>query len=110
MGRRDRIEAVRVVGFDDHLGVVLPDGARERHHMDDRRTSLEDALRSHQHCRMSEAGFAALRRAEVEIYDVTRGRHRAMQPRRSEEHTTELQSLMRTSYAVFCWNRKNINT
>src|SRR3546814_6830968 len=24
------------------------------------------------------------------------------QPRRSEEHTSELQSLMRTSYAVFC--------
>src|SRR3546814_7796183 len=26
--------------------------------------------------------------------------------RRSEEHTSELQSLMRTSYAVFCWNNK----
>src|SRR3546814_5359535 len=26
---------------------------------------------------------------------------------RSEEHTSELQSLMRTSYAVFCWNKKN---
>src|SRR3546814_10557592 len=26
--------------------------------------------------------------------------------RRSEEHTPELQSLMRSSYAVFCWNRK----
>src|SRR3546814_9532394 len=25
---------------------------------------------------------------------------------RSEEHTSELQSLMRTSYAVFCWNKK----
>src|SRR3546814_6339116 len=28
---------------------------------------------------------------------------------RSEEHTSELQSLMRTSYAVFCLNKKNIN-
>src|SRR3546814_8122573 len=28
---------------------------------------------------------------------------------RSEEHTSELQSLMRTSYAVFCLN-KNTNT
>src|SRR3546814_2577512 len=26
---------------------------------------------------------------------------------RSEEHTSELQSLMRTSYAVFCWRKKN---
>src|SRR3546814_5850788 len=25
---------------------------------------------------------------------------------RSEEHTSELQSLMRTSYAVFCWKKK----
>src|SRR3546814_8251958 len=25
---------------------------------------------------------------------------------RSEEHTSELQSLMRTSYAVFCWTKK----
>src|SRR3546814_6788054 len=25
---------------------------------------------------------------------------------RSEEHTSELQSLMRTSRAVFCWNKK----
>src|SRR3546814_6058378 len=25
---------------------------------------------------------------------------------RSEEHTSELKSLMRTSYAVFCWKKK----
>src|SRR3546814_8574240 len=29
-------------------------------------------------------------------------------PARSEEHTSELQSLMRTSYAVFCLTNKNI--
>src|SRR3546814_8144784 len=29
---------------------------------------------------------------------------------RSEEHTSELQSLMRTSYAVFCLKKKNITT
>src|SRR3546814_8214635 len=28
--------------------------------------------------------------------------------RRSEEHTSELQSLMRSSYAVFCLNKNNI--
>src|SRR3546814_9213316 len=26
--------------------------------------------------------------------------------KRSEEHTSELQSLMRISYAVFCWTKK----
>src|SRR3546814_10598637 len=29
---------------------------------------------------------------------------------RSEEHTSELQSLMRISYAVFCLNKKTIHT
>src|SRR3546814_4542239 len=30
-------------------------------------------------------------------------------PTRSEEHTSELQSLMRISYAVFCLKKKNTN-
>src|SRR3546814_6014969 len=30
-------------------------------------------------------------------------------PTRSEEHTSELQSLMRTSYAVFCLKKKKTN-
>src|SRR3546814_7810676 len=30
-------------------------------------------------------------------------------PTRSEEHTSELQSLMRISYAVFCLKKKNDN-
>src|SRR3546814_6839895 len=30
--------------------------------------------------------------------------------RRSEEHTSELQSLMRISYAVFCLKKKKTNT
>src|SRR3546814_10424523 len=33
----------------------------------------------------------------------------AIDPRdRSEEHTSELQSLMRIQYSVFCWKKKNI--
>src|SRR3546814_7642364 len=32
----------------------------------------------------------------------------AAHARRSEEHTSELQSLMRISYAVFCLKKKNI--
>src|SRR3546814_7884483 len=31
-------------------------------------------------------------------------------PTRSEEHTSELQSLMRISYAVFCLKKKKANT
>src|SRR3546814_5717576 len=36
----------------------------------------------------------------------TRGREGAAFEIRSEEHTSELQSLMRTSYAVFCLKKK----
>src|SRR3546814_3489316 len=35
---------------------------------------------------------------------------RRSQRLRSEEHTSELQSLMRNSYAVFCLNKKNNTT
>src|SRR3546814_1845374 len=34
----------------------------------------------------------------------------AIQSCRSEEHTSELQSLMRISYAVFCLKKKKTNT
>src|SRR3546814_9087966 len=35
------------------------------------------------------------------------GGHQCPGRHRSEEHTSELQSLMRMSYAVFCWQKKN---
>src|SRR3546814_3482600 len=35
--------------------------------------------------------------------------HRGRRSRRSEEHTSELQSLMRISYAVFCLKKKTTN-
>src|SRR3546814_7820474 len=40
------------------------------------------------------------------LLGIERSRHRP-QARRSEEHTSELQSLMRISYAVFCLKKKN---
>src|SRR3546814_9354028 len=36
--------------------------------------------------------------------------HRARSDSRSEEHTSELQSLMRISYAVFCLKKKKKTT
>src|SRR3546814_3733138 len=35
---------------------------------------------------------------------------RRVEDRRSEEHTSELQSLMRISYAVFCLKKKKLST
>src|SRR3546814_10373406 len=34
------------------------------------------------------------------------GAHPEIRPARSEEHTSELQSPMRISYAVLCWQKK----
>src|SRR3546814_10339874 len=36
--------------------------------------------------------------------------HLCLLPQRSEEHTSELQSLMRISYAVLCLKKKSIKT
>src|SRR3546814_2842403 len=38
------------------------------------------------------------------------GQTDAFRPSRSEEHTSELQSLMRLSYAVFCLKKKKTST
>src|SRR3546814_9743705 len=52
--------------------------------------------------------------ADMALVDVERRQHAddilagrdGQQPVRSEEHTSELQSLMRNSYAVFCLKKK----
>src|SRR3546814_19702412 len=54
----------------------------------------------------------AVRRVFVEIAPRTIARRgederRFRRKHRSEEHTSELQSLMRISYAVFCLTKKN---
>src|SRR3546814_5021073 len=63
--------------------------------------------------------YAAATRASCRFRHQTIGTWLACWPRlasqavgvspRSEEHTSELQSLMRISYAVFCLKKKNIN-
>src|SRR3546814_14047520 len=45
----------------------------------------------------------------VERDDECRGRIERLAVDRSEEHTSELQSLMRISYAVFCLKKKKNN-
>src|SRR3546814_4441395 len=42
-----------------------------------------------------------------ELIDAPRAAAREDRRARSEEHTSELQSLMRISYAVFCLKKKN---
>src|SRR3546814_5066905 len=47
------------------------------------------------------------RGAGVREYRRPRNGAPGRRPQRSEEHTSELQSLMRISYAVFCLKKKN---
>src|SRR3546814_8531903 len=51
--------------------------------------------------------FGGLRDGHVAAHHISHRNGLAMQ--RSEEHTSELQSLMRISYAVFCLKKKIIN-
>src|SRR3546814_7323376 len=52
-----------------------------------------------------EVGRLEQARQAIEVFRV-----QAHQPARSEEHTSELQSLMRISYAVFCLKNKTNQT
>src|SRR3546814_7646140 len=61
--------------------------------------ALIQARRSLPHPRGSMGAIGQIER------DLLSGNH-ARQLRRSEEHTSELQSLMRNSYAVFCLKKK----
>src|SRR3546814_10361097 len=50
-------------------------------------------------------------REDASLFPASAGdRLREAREKRSEEHTSELQSLMRISYAVFCLKKKKNNT
>src|SRR3546814_1385472 len=72
-------------------------------------SALAETIRP-QHQRHHPDQFSAfvVYRGGVEIRDFHIGfrPHRMGERARSEEHTSELQSLMRTSYAVFCLTKK----
>src|SRR3546814_8690359 len=51
------------------------------------------------------AGISADSGMQLHLVQLIR-RGSQVDPRRSEEHTSELQSLMRISYAVFCLKKK----
>src|SRR3546814_8711434 len=72
----------------------------------DRIADEEDADRQPQHIRR---GLGERRHAERHAEGSADEKGRCARPveLRSEEHTSELQSLMRISYAVFCLKKKN---
>src|SRR3546814_8324361 len=64
--------------------------------IDERRSAARDLLRHYREC-LAATGVTGII-SDEDIWEQFR--------RRSEEHTSELQSLMRISYAVFCLKKK----
>src|SRR3546814_9966859 len=88
--------AVPVGGDAQHIRLQPRIGARHRF---GERARGQLAAREGVHIRIAQAGVEAARAVE-EL------RRRIACAGRSEEHTSELQSLMRISYAVFCMKKK----
>src|SRR3546814_5236077 len=70
-----------------------PEGTRQRHQ------EVQHALSVRRHCRHDQV-------VRVPVFAAEPRRELPRPARRSEEHTSELQSLMRISYAVFCLKKK----
>src|SRR3546814_4961924 len=84
-----------------------------RPHVGHRKARASRALRATNDMRApAQAGWCAVlprnRRGGVQTAGALRA-HQAETWTRSEEHTSELQSLMRISYAVFCLKKKTRN-
>src|SRR3546814_8448350 len=97
---RQKFDFVGIGGTGDRIGAQQrPPLARQADHHELARTEAE-------------ARRAADREAEQMLVPVAHRTHLLDGQRgggRSEEHTSELQSLMRISYAVFCLKKKKYN-
>src|SRR3546814_9011035 len=94
--------AARWMADAGYVGIQIPT-------WDSRCIDLRQAAESQDYC---DELAGTCREAGVEITELSthlQGQLVAVHPAydRSEEHTSELQSLMRISYAVFCLKKKN---
>src|SRR3546814_8840113 len=93
--------ALSNLSYHDFEGIALDLAERERLVTDLGQNNLM-ILRNH--------GTLACGRSVAQAFLNMHLLERACQAQRSEEHTSELQSLMRISYAVFCLTQKKYNT
>src|SRR3546814_3217879 len=75
---------------------------------------LTGHFKAHMKDHHSRRGLLRMVSRRRKLLDYLKGRnpdsYRALIEKRSEEHTSELQSLMRISYAVFCLKQTNVST
>src|SRR3546814_7049620 len=92
-------------------------GDAQRARQDAADAGAHPAVGASEHARRRAAAGGEQRRAlpedssgcAVEVAPIQCARHSTSHALRSEEHTSELQSLMRISYAVFCLKKKTTN-
>src|SRR3546814_9633879 len=99
-------ERVKRIPGADHPIDIVPCSGRVVVRVGDR--GIAD---SHDALTLCEADYPPVQyipRKDVDMAVLAPSAHRSYCPyKRSEEHTSELQSLMRISYAVFCLKKKN---
>src|SRR3546814_8856897 len=100
-------ERVRARLPDLERGLVQIGGVAT-HHARERLAVGEAAVGLHQRVGVAR-GHLAMIAEDVVVADLERGDARPCAIIRSEGHTSELQSLMRISYAVFCLQKKTDN-
>src|SRR3546814_7122096 len=84
--------------------------ARKAQHVAAMRAVLNKATTEKRALSADEATQCDAMKADIESLEAQESRVAFLdeqERRRSEEHTSELQSLMRISYAVFCLKKKN---
>src|SRR3546814_5978363 len=117
---RETLHRARLIELQAELDRLLlnftdrhPDVVRVRHQMEDVQRQL-DQERDHAAAGPSPTGneYSRLNPLYQELRSQLSQAQRdiAATRSRSEEHTSELQSLMRTSYAVFCLKKKKQQT
>src|SRR3546814_4224083 len=94
------IEASAVLNKGEKIGLVGPNGAGK--------TTLFRMIASEE--QPDDGQVSTERHVTIGYFNQDVGEMAGRSGVRSEEHTSELQSLMRNSYAVFCLNKKMINT
>src|SRR3546814_3152215 len=107
------VDAVPQVASEGDLGDLRLDVHLHRHHVQALDHVADRLPRARGGAHQQGVGFVDRRHADAVALDLEGDAGiavlaRIQAQRRSEEHTSELQSLMRISYAVFCLKKKTI--